>query len=47
VLVVRQIVVKERNLKVKKATQQLLVHSRGRVTRAVLYTLQVMRLLGR
>jgi hypothetical protein len=39
VLVVGQIVVKERNLKVKKATQQLLVYSRGRATRAVLYTL--------
>jgi hypothetical protein len=47
VLVIGQIVVKERNLKVKKVTQQLLVHSRGRATCAVLYTLQVMRLLGK
>jgi hypothetical protein len=46
-LIIRQIVVKERNLKVKKATQQLLVYSRGRATRAILYTLQVIRLLGR
>jgi hypothetical protein len=46
-LVIRQIVVKERNLKVKKAMQQLLVYSRGRATRAILHTLQVIRLLGR